>query len=523
MNPDILISQEASLKPISSVAESIYLTDNDLEHYGKYKAKINYTLIPGEPDAKLILVTAINPTPSGEGKTTTTIGLSDALCQLGKQSIVCLREPALGPVFGKKGGATGGGYSQVAPMEDINLHFTGDFAAIASAHNLLAAMVDNHIYQGNDLNIRKVTWRRVIDINDRSLRDKFDIVVASEIMAILCLVRDTEELKLCLGNITIGLDNAGNCITASDLKAEGAMAALLKDAIKPNLVQTLENNPAFIHGGPFANIAHGCNSLIATETAMKLGDYVVTEAGFGSDLGMEKFIDIKCRRSGLMPNVVVVVATVRALKHHGNGNLEVGMDNLLAHAGNVLLNFSLPCVIAINKFNDDTKEDLDYIIMECSKFGLEAVVSTHWKEGSKGAINLAKAVLKEMENPTLKGQFVYEENDRFIVKIQKLAESIYGIKNVLFPLEVQNKLLAWDKDFISWPVCVAKTPVSFTADPTLLGRQYQHSVWVTEVELKTGSKMVVVKLGNIVTLPGLPEHPTAETIDLVDGKIVGLN
>lgn len=522
MNPDILINQDADLRHIQDVAEVLYI-DDIIEQYGKFKAKIDFNRIEGPRRAKLVLVTAINPTPYGEGKTTTTIGLADALNLLGKKTIACLREPAMGPVFGKKGGATGGGYSQVAPMEDINLHFTGDFAAVSAAHNLLAAMVHNHIYQGNALGITEVTWRRVIDTNDRDLRDKFDIVVASEVMAILCLVNNIEELKYSLGNITVGLDAVGKRITAKDLQAEGAMTALLKDAIKPNLVQTLEGNPAFVHGGPFANIAHGCNSVIATDAAMKLSEYVVTEAGFGSDLGMEKFIDIKAKKSGLMPNAVVVVATVRALKHHGDGNLEAGMINLTTHVGNVIFNFDLPCVVAINAFVDDTQDELNYIVAECSKFGIDARICTHWKNGSAGALGLAQAVMQQIDNSNKTGKFGYPIELDHMKKVKTLASKIYGITDVLFPLEVQNKLLAWHREFPNFPVCVAKTPVSLTADAKLLGKKTQHCAWVTDAELKSGARMIVIKLGNVITLPGLPDTPSAVGIDYIDGKIVGLN
>lgn len=522
MNPDVLINQEADIQPIYDIADCLYIGDL-IEQYGKFKAKVDYTKVEGPRQGKLILVTAINPTPHGEGKTTTTIGLTDALNLLDKKAIACLREPALGPVFGKKGGATGGGYSQVAPMEDINLHFTGDFAAIASAHNLLAAMVHNHIYQGNALGITEVTWRRVIDMNDRDLRDKFDIVVASEVMACLCLVSNIDELKERLGAITVGLDKEGKRITASDLQAEGAMVALLKDAIKPNLVQTLFGSPAFVHGGPFANIAHGCNSIIATDMALKLGEYVVTEAGFGSDLGAEKFIDIKCRKLGTMPDVVVIVATVRALKYNGNGSLEKGFDNLVAHMSNINTNFNLPFVVAINAFADDTPEEFEYIKTECSKMGVDAIVCTHWKNGAAGAAGLATTVIETIEYSKPRGTYAYDENLDPMKKVKALADNIYGIKNVLFPLEVQNKLLAWYRDFPKFPVCVAKTPVSLTADPSQLGRGYQLHAWVTEVELKSGAEMIVVKLGNVITLPGLPETPAAVGIDYINGKIVGLS
>lgn len=514
MNPDILINQEAKIKPITEIAKA-WCIDSYIEQYGNYKAKIDYTKINNKPNAKLILVTAINPTPAGEGKTTTTIGLSDALNKMGKRSIVCLREPALGPVFGKKGGATGGGYSQVAPMEDINLHFTGDFAAVASAHNLLSALIDNHIYHGNALGITDVTWRRVIDMNDRSLRDKFDIVVASEVMAILCLIKNMDELKERLGDITIGFNNDVP-ITARDLNAQGAMAALLKDAIKPNLVQTLEGNPAIIHGGPFANIAHGCNSVIATELGMKLADYVITEAGFGSDLGMEKFIDIKCRSTGLKPNAVVLVATIQALKYNGDGNLTVGFGNLKRHINNVKM-FNLPLVVCLNKFETDTSEELDLVVSLCNELNVKAVISTHWKNGSAGALDLAQSVLDNINDTEI--CYIYPENAHWTDKVKALCKNIYGIDTVCFDLNTQVKMRDIEE---SYPICVAKTHMSLTANPNLLGDSTQHLVWVKDVEVKTGARMIVIKLGDILTLPGLPPIPRAINIDVIDGKIIGL-
>ena len=519
MNPDFLINQEAKLDPIALVAYDTGVTGNtDMwEEYGRYIAKVDASKLSHLPrKAKLVLVTAVNPTPAGEGKTTTTIGLSDALCKLGHKSIVCLREPALGPVFGMKGGATGGGYSQVAPSDKINLHFTGDFAAIASAHNLLSAMIDNHVYQGNDLQIDRVTWRRVIDMNDRSLRDRFDIVVASEVMAILCLCKDIEDLKNRLDKIVIGYNITGDEVIASDLNATGAMTALLVEAIKPNLVQTLENNPAFIHGGPFANIAHGCNSIIATDLAMKLGDYVVTEAGFGSDLGAEKFIDIKCRELNAQPDVVVIVATVRALKHHGNGDLELGFENLRQHITNITDNFNLRTVVCINKFKDDKQEDLDYIQHNAKSYADDCVVSEHWLKGSKGALDLANSVICTSSKADGKMTYAYKDNDSFIEKIKTLGKNIYGI-DLLFPLEVQIKLRDWTEKYGHFPICVSKTHKSFRPDPN------NNFAWIDDVELRAGAGFIVVKIGKTITLPGLPETPSAESINVINGQIKGIN
>ena len=515
MNPDFLINQEAELEVIVNVAEDIGIWD--VEFYTRYMAKVDFDKYKNwKRKAKLVLVTAINPTPAGEGKTTTTIGLSDALCELGHKSIVCLREPALGPVFGMKGGATGGGYSQVAPSDKINLHFTGDFHAIASAHNLLAAMIDNHIHQGNELGIDKVTWRRVIDMNDRALRDQFDIVVASEVMAILCLSTSPGDLRDRLARIVIGY-NKEKEVTSGDLRAAGAMAALLVEAIKPNLVQTLENNPAFVHGGPFANIAHGCNSVIATDLALKLGDWVVTEAGFGSDLGAEKFIDIKARLMDVQPDVVVIVATVRALKHHGDGDLELGFENLRQHITNITDNFNLRTVVCINKFSDDTQQDLDFIQHNAKSYADDCVVSEHWAKGSEGALDLANSVICTASKADGKMTYVYDNSDHFIDKIRKVAQKVYGLKNVLYPLEVQVKLRDWTEKYGHFPICVSKTHKTF--EPVAK----QDFVWVTDVELRAGAGFIVVKLGNTITLPGLPESPAAEHIDVINGKIVGLN
>lgn len=519
MNPDFLINQEAKLGDIQNIAlNHLGIYAGELEQYGDLITKVDASQFANfKRKAKLVLVTAINPTPSGEGKTTTTIGLSDALCKLGKKSIVCLREPAMGPVFGIKGGATGGGYSQVAPSDKINLHFTGDFAAVAAAHNLLAAMVENHIWQGNSLGIDKVSWRHVIDMNDRSLRDRFDIVVASEVMAILCLASDLDNLKWRLGKIVIGTDFEGKEVTATDLKAVGAMTALLVDAVKPNLVQTLENNPAFVHGGPFANIAHGCNSVIATDLAMKLGEWVVTEAGFASELGAEKFLGIKRRMSQLNPDCVVIVATVRALNHHGDGDLQAGYKNLGDHINIIKKNYNLPVVVCINKFSDDLQSDLDFTMMKAFDFGADdCVVSEHWAKGSKGALDLANSVVNTVTKyGTAETKYVYELNDHYIEKIQKVVRNVYGLKDALFPLGVQIKLRDWMETHPDLPVCISKSPKQI--------KPANEFVWVDDVELRAGAGFIVVKLGKVITLPGLPETPSAESIDVIDGKIVGIN
>lgn len=525
MNSDIVINQSADLRPIVDIAKELGI-DDAIEQYGPYKAKIDTFKLKVRDIAKpgkLILVTSINPTAAGEGKTTTTIGLSDALNLIGKKSIVCLREPAIGPVFGMKGGATGGGYAQVAPMEDINLHFTGDFSAIASAHNLLAAMVDNHIHQGNHLGIDKVTWRRVIDMNDRKLRDGFDIVVASEVMAVLCLVNDINELKERLGNITVGYNSDGNNVTARDLKANGAMAALLKNAIKPNLVQTLHGNPAIIHGGPFANIAHGCNSVIATKLGMQLADFTVTEAGFGSDLGAEKFLDIKCRKSGLWPDAVVIVATVRAVRLHGAGNLQKGFYNLRHHIKNISDNYNLPVVVCINKFSDDADDNIHWIRSSVSALGVEAVLATHWKDGAEGAVDLANAVIK-LSNKETKPRFVYADSDTLKMKIEKIIRNVYGGRDCKISQEDQKKLQLWDKTYRHYPICIAKTHSSLSTNPDFMGIPSGEIFSVRALRLCTGAEYIVVLMGNIVTLPGLPLHPSAEKIDIDnDGNITGLN
>lgn len=522
MNPDFLINQEAKLDPISLVAYDVGVTGNtDMwEEYGRHIAKVDHTKFKNRPrKAKLILVTAINPTPAGEGKTTTTIGLSDALCELGHKSIVCLREPAMGPVFGIKGGATGGGYSQVAPSDKINLHFTGDFAAIASAHNLLAAMIDNHIYHGNTLGIDIVTWRRVIDMNDRALRDKFDIVVASEVMAIFCLALTIEDLRSRISRIVIGTDTNGNEVTAEHLNAHGAMTALLVDAFKPNLVQTLENNPAFVHGGPFANIAHGCNSIVSTDLAMKLGDYVVTEAGFASELGAEKFLSIKRRVGGLNPHCVVIVATVRAIKHHGNGDINAGYSNLKSHINNIKNNFNLPVVVCVNKFKDDLIEDLDGITRKALEYGADdCVVSNHWAKGSDGALDLATSVINTI-NVYGKPPEVhpYELDEHYRQKIQKICRKVYGLKDVLMTVETQAKLRDYMTLHPGLPICISKSPKTVSPSTS------DNFSWVDDVELRAGAGFVVVKIGKVITLPGLPAVPSAEAIDVVDGKIVGIN
>jgi formate--tetrahydrofolate ligase len=525
MQPDIKINQQATLSPILDIAASLGISGS-VDPYGKFKAKINLTADDVvTSNGKLILVTAITPTPAGEGKTTTTIGLADALRHIGLNSLVCLREPALGPVFGMKGGATGGGFSQVAPMEDINLHFTGDFAAIAAAHNLLAALIDNHIYHGNELDIQQVVWRRVIDMNDRSLRDKFDIVVASEVMAVFCLVDDIDQLRQRLSNITVGYTSTGQAVTAGMLQAQDAMVVLLKDAIKPNLVQTLEHTPAIIHGGPFANIAHGCNSVIATRLGLKLADYVVTEAGFASDLGAEKFVDIKCRQSGLRPDACVIVATVRALKHHGQGNLIDGLANLGKHIDNVKNHYQLPCVVAINRFSDDLDVEMSVIINYCVNLGVTAVESTHWADGGTGAVDLAHSVVAAITNKTTDLQFVYQDTDDLFTKIEKIARKIYGTKDVVFPLETTNTLHQLQRDgYGHYPICVAKTPVSLSTDSTLLGAPKDFTCWVTDVELRTGAEFIVVKMGKILTLPGLPKEPNSMQMGVDwQGQVYGLS
>jgi formate--tetrahydrofolate ligase len=555
MLSDIEIAQKASMKKIQEIAARIGIPEDCLEPYGRYKAKVSLGFVDSlkdRKDGKLILVTAISPTPAGEGKTTTTVGLGDALNHIGKKAIICLREPSLGPVFGMKGGAAGGGYAQVVPMEDINLHFTGDFNAIALANNLLAALLDNHINHGNQLGIdvRRVVWKRVMDMNDRALReitvslggpangyprqDGFDIVVASEIMAIFCLATSIKDLKERIGKIVVAYTRDQKPILARDLNAAGAMTALLKDALLPNLVQTLENNPAFIHGGPFANIAHGCNSVIATQTALKLGDYVVTEAGFGADLGAEKFIDIKCRKSGLRPSAVVIVATVRALKYHGgmdvkevsNENvaaLEKGMVNLERHIHNVTQNYGLPCVVSINHRTHDTEAELKVLVERCEKMGARVVVAKHWADGGKGAADLARIVVDMCEKPA-GFKFVYEESAPLWDKMKAIATKIYGASDITADSKVRAQIKKLQEDgYGHYPICVAKTQYSFSTDPQLRGAPSGHVVTIREVRLAAGAEFIVMICGDIMTMPGLPKVPSANAIDVgEDGKIVGL-
>jgi formate--tetrahydrofolate ligase len=555
MSSDIEIAQAAKLQRISKVAlDKLGIAEEHLEPYGHYKAKVSLKYLDtlgSKKDGKLILVTAISPTPAGEGKTTTTVGLGDALNHIGKKAVICLREPSLGPVFGVKGGAAGGGYAQVVPMEDINLHFTGDFSAIALANNLLAALIDNHISHGNALGIdvRRIQWKRVMDMNDRALRDivvglggtangypredGFDIVVASEVMAIFCLSNSLEDLKARLGNIVIGYSRDQKPIKAKDLNAHGAMTVLLKDALQPNIVQTLENNAAFIHGGPFANIAHGCNSVIATKSALKLADYVVTEAGFGADLGAEKFLDIKCRKSGLRPNAAVIVATVRAMKYHGGVDvkevnkenlaaLEKGLVNLERHVENVSKVYGIPCVVSINRFNYDTPAELELLNARMKKLGVPVVLATHWGDGGKGAAELAKIVVGLCDQPS-KPTFVYEDSDTLWDKINKIATKVYRASEVTADTKVRAQIRKLQEDgYGHYPVCVAKTQSSFSTDASVRGAPSNHVVNVREVRLAAGAEFVVMICGDIMTMPGLPKVPSAEKIDLVDGKVVGL-
>jgi len=555
MASDIEIAQQARLDRITSIADKLGIPEGSLEPYGHTKAKLSLDYVDGlagRPDGKLILVTAMTPTPAGEGKTTTTVGLGDALNHLGKKAAICLREPSLGPVFGMKGGAAGGGYAQVVPMEDINLHFTGDFSAIALANNLLAAMLDNHLHWGHEpaVDVRRIFWRRVADMNDRALReivvglggagngfprqDGFDIVAASEVMAILCLATSLADLKQRLGNIVVAHTRDRQPVRARDLGAQGAMAVLLKDAIKPNLVQTLENNPAFVHGGPFANIAHGCNSVIATRTALKLADYVVTEAGFGADLGGEKFVDIKCRKAGLKPAAAVVVATVRALKYHGGvevkaltrenpAALEKGIVNLERHVENVTLHFGLPCVVAINRFSSDTAEELAFVESRMAQMKVPVAVANHWAEGGKGATDLANIVIELCEqSPSV--QFVYEDADPLWEKIEKIATKVYRASSVNAEAKVREQIARLQEDgYGHYPVCVAKTQYSFSTDPHLHGAPVGHSIHVREVRLAAGAEFVVMICGDMMTMPGLPKAPSARFIDIDDsGKVVGL-
>ncbi|OUN09463.1 formate--tetrahydrofolate ligase [Flavonifractor sp. An91] len=555
MKTDIEIAQACEMKHIRDVAALAGVDEEYLEYYGKYKAKIDLKLLAdreGRPDGKLVLVTAINPTPAGEGKTTTTVGLADGMRRLGKNTVVALREPSLGPVFGVKGGAAGGGYAQVVPMEDINLHFTGDFHAIGAANNLMAAMLDNHIQQGNelDIDVKRITWKRCVDMNDRQLRnivcglggrmqgvpreDGFDITVASEIMAVLCLATGLGDLKARLGRMVVGYSRSGAPITAHDLKAEGAMAALLKDAIKPNLVQTLEGTPAFIHGGPFANIAHGCNSVMATRVALKMGDYAITEAGFGADLGAEKFLDIKCRLAGLKPSAVVVVATVRALKHHGgvakadlnNENLEAlekGLPNLLRHVENITTVYGLPCVVAINRFPTDTEAELKLVEDKCKALGVNVALSEVWAKGGEGGIALAQEVIRLCEEPN-HFAFAYELDQPIEAKLADIVKKVYhGDGVALTPAAKKQAAELTALGFGGLPICMAKTQYSFSDDQSLLGAPEGFTVTVRNIKVSAGAGFLVALTGDIMTMPGLPKVPAAEKVDVDEnGRISGL-
>ena len=554
MKTDIEIAQAAEMLPIARIAEQVGLDEDKLEYYGKYKAKVDTLALRGAPRrGKLILVTAINPTPAGEGKTTTSVGLADALHRLGKKAVLALREPSLGPVFGIKGGAAGGGYAQVVPMEDINLHFTGDFHAIGAANNLLAAMLDNHIQQGNalDIDVRRVTWKRCVDMNDRQLRniicglggkvngvpreDGFDITVASEIMAVLCLASDLMDLKARLGRMVVAYNRSGDPVYCSDLKAQGAMTALLKDAIRPNLVQTLEHTPAFIHGGPFANIAHGCNSVSATDTALKLGDYVVTEAGFGADLGAEKFLDIKCRAAGLTPDAVVIVATVRALKHHGGcpkaalgqedlAALEKGLPNLLKHVENITKVYGLPAVVASNQFDSDTEAEISMIRAACGKYGVRVALSQVWGKGGEGGEELAGEVLRIIDEEKPDFRFAYESGAPLTEKIEAIAQKVYGADGVDYaPAAAKELQRLTELGYGAFPVCMAKTQYSLSDDPGKLGAPSGFRIKVQKVKVSAGAGFVVVLTGDIMTMPGLPKVPAAENIDVDEnGVITGL-
>ena len=554
MKSDIEIAQSVRPRPITEIAQKLSLTGDQLIPYGRDKAKVDTAALGALPrKGKLILVTAINPTPAGEGKTTTSVGLADALSQMGKSTVLALREPSLGPVFGVKGGAAGGGWAQVIPMEDINLHFTGDFHAIGAANNLLAALLDNHIQQGNALGLdpRQITWKRCVDMNDRQLRsvvdglggrvngtpreDGFDITVASEVMAVFCLASDLSDLKARLARMVVGYTYDGKPVTAHDLKAEGAMTALLKDALKPNLVQTLEGTPAFIHGGPFANIAHGCNSISATNAALKLGDYVVTEAGFGADLGAEKFLDIKCRFAGLTPDAAVVVATVRALKHHGGcpkdrlaqedlAALERGLPNLLRHIENLTGVYGLPCVVAINQFSSDTDAEIALIRTACDRLGVKVALSQVWEKGGKGGLELAQAVLDAMETQPNRFSFAYPLDGSLADKITTLAQRVYGAEGVDFLPAAQKELARLEElGFGGLPVCMAKTQYSFSDDPAKLGAPNGFRLTVRKAKVSAGAGFVVVLTGDVMTMPGLPKVPAAEKIDVDEnGVITGL-
>ncbi len=554
---DIEIAQKANKLRILDLAQESYGIDSEhLEPYGHYKAKLSLDFIDtlaAKPDGKLVLVTAVSPTPAGEGKTTTTVGLGDGLNRIGKQTMICLREPSLGPCFGMKGGAAGGGYAQVVPMEDINLHFTGDFHAIGAAHNLLSALIDNHLTHGNALDIdsRLITWKRVVDMNDRALRDVvvglggtpngfpredgFDITVASEVMAIFCLATSLDDLRTRLGDIVVAYTRGDRQpITARDLNANGAMAALLKDAIKPNVVQTLENNLALVHGGPFANIAHGCNSVTATKTALKLADYVITEAGFGADLGAEKFLDIKCRKANLKPSAVVLVATVRALKYHGGvakdnlneenlSALETGMVNLERHFKNITQEFGLPCIVSINHFTHDTDEEIALLCEKVGELGGTAVVAKHWADGGAGAEDLAKEVIKAVESSEKNHQYLYKDDDPLWGKIQTIATKIYGAADIAASPKVRAEIDKLQENYGDFPVCMAKTQMSFSTDPTKIGAPSGHTVEISEVRLSAGAGFIVAISGNMMTMPGLPKSPAALRIDVDEsGRISGL-
>ena len=556
MKTDIEIAREADPKKIDAIADQLGISDEYLELYGKYKCKVNLSIndekLKNQKNGKLILVTAISPTPAGEGKTTTSVGLVDGLCHIGKKAMICLREPSLGPCFGMKGGAAGGGYAQVIPMTDINLHFTGDFHAIGAAHNLLSALIDNHIHWDNQLNIdpRRITWKRVVDMNDRSLRDitcglggtgngvprqsGYDITVASEIMAVFCLASDFTDLQKRIGNIVVGYTRSNEPVRASQLNADGAIAALLKDAFQPNLVQTLENNPAFIHGGPFANIAHGCNSVVSTKAALKLADYVVTEAGFGADLGAEKFFDIKCRKSGLEPDAVVLVATTKALKMHGGIKKEdLGMENTEAvtkgcknlekHIENIS-KFRVPVVVAINDYVTDTKNEHAAIIDYCKNIGVECKISSHWEKGGLGAIELAEEVAKIADSNSAEFKALYDNKMSLWDKTQYIAQNIYGAADIIADKKVRNQFKKLEDDgFSEYPICMAKTQYSFSTDPLLMGAPSGHDVPIREVRLSAGAEFIVVVCGEIMTMPGLPKIPAAENINVDDkGLIQGL-